>query len=823
MKKSFLILVLLLGACVVRAQFPFPLPKDKKEEPAQKPADRLDSLLSLMKKGKYKTRPYDNVITADAVVYSGLFSIYAVRDSFFFEIPAGLLNRDMELITRLQKGSIPKEGGLENSLLFPGESMDEQTVYFKLAPDSAINLLSDLEVAQAAPGSRIATAVANAYVDPVMQTFSIVAMGKDKGSYVLDATAFMKKEASPIINIHNASFKASSNTDIHIEYVHAYPINMEISIYRNRNNQPIVTNTSFIELSAAPMQQRLLDRRVGYMDDYVSYFSDDQHKVEKRKFIYRWRLEPRPEDRERWQRGELVEPAKPIVIYVDPHTPKQWVKYLIEGVNDWQKAFEQAGFKNAIMGKEWPYGDSANMDDARYSFICYLPAETMNAYGPNVHDPRTGEIIQTHVGWYHNVMSLLKSWYLIQAGAVDPRARKPKLDDDLMGELIRFVSSHEIGHTLGLRHNFGSSSRTPVEKLRDKEWLKQHGHTASIMDYARFDYVAQPEDNIPEELLWPHIGEYDRWAIEWGYKYSGAKSAEEDQKITRQWITQRLAANPLLWYGSQEETKKRPDDPRCQTEDLGDNNMVASAYGIKNLKRILPNLPAWCKEEGGQYENLEKAYKALTDQYKRYLGHVLTNLGGVECTYRSEDEGSDVFEPVSKKRQKEALAFFNDNLFNSPLWLLDPTVIRKAVDPLAGPNVVSDLQVRVVNSLLDTSIFNKLSANAAEFGAAVAYTENEYLTDLHHYMWGALAGGKPMDTYRRDMQKSYIGSLLDIITSNNPAVTETETYGLARADLLRVQKEMTVNLPKYTGLDRVHLESQIALIKKLTSTRPEQE
>jgi hypothetical protein len=521
---------------------------------------------------------------------------------------------------------------------------------------------------------------------------------------------------------------------------------------------------------------------------------------------------------DRWRQGELVEPEKPIVIYIDPHTPKQWVRYLIQGINDWQTAFEQAGFKNAIIGKEWPEGDSANLDDARYSFVCYLPSEVPNAYGPNVHDLRSGEIIQTHIGWYHNVMSLLHRWYIVQASATDPRARHAKFDDDLMGQLIRFVSSHEVGHTLGLLHNFGSSSTTPVEKMRDTSWLRQHGHTASIMDYARFNYVAQPEDNIPEELLWPHIGEYDRWAIRWGYGYSGAGDPIADRMIVSRWVTDSLARNPRLWFGSQEGEKKdpsaRPDDPRCQMEDLGDNNMTANAYGVKNLKRILPNLPAWCHEEGGQYQQLDEAYKELVGQFRRYMGHVLTSVGGVERTYKSEETAGDVYAPVPKTKQLQALAFFNGELFTTPSWLLDPAVTSKVSSPI-DPDFVADLQVRVLNTLLDTSVFRKLSANIGRFGEATALPLEEYMTALHKYIWGGLATGRPMDSYRRGLQKSYIGALSDIVLSLNPVVTETEYYSLARAELVRLKGEMTFAAPKYTGMDRSHLESEIAVIDRV--------
>jgi ribosomal protein S18 acetylase RimI-like enzyme len=385
-------------------------------------------------------------------------------------------------------------------------------------------------------------------------------------------------------------------------------------------------NTSILLLPKTPMKRRFFDKRVGFFADNYTVFSDSQQKVEDQTFAVRYRLEPKQEDLEKYKRGELVEPQKQIVYYIDPATPKQWRKYLIDGVNDWQKAFEQAGFKNAIVGKEWPENDSAmSLEDARYSVIRYFASDIENAYGPNVHDPRSGEILESHVGWYHNVMKLVHDWYMVQAAAVDPKARKMKFDDELMGQLIRFVSSHEIGHTLGLRHNMGSSSKTPVEKLRDKVWVEAHGHTASIMDYARFNYVAQPEDNISEAGLFPRIGDYDKWAIQWGYAYSDANE-EADKKASNKLIIDSLAKNPRLWFGGEGGNS----DPRAQTEDLSDNAVKASEYGIKNLKHILAKLPEWTKEEGDKYDNLSQMYSQITGQFSRYMVHVLRNIGGVQ-------------------------------------------------------------------------------------------------------------------------------------------------------------------------------------------------
>ncbi len=398
-------------------------------------------------------------------------------------------------------------------------------------------------------------------------------------------------------------------------------------------------------------------------------------------------MNPKHEDRERWLRGELVEPKKPIVYYIDPATPKQWRPYLIAGINDWQAAFEKAGFKNAIIGKEWPENDSTmSLEDARFSVIRYFASDIENAYGPNIADPRSGEILESHIGWYHNVMKLLHDWYMIQAGAVDPRARKMKFDDSLMGDLVRFVSSHEIGHTLGLRHNMGSSSQTPVEKLRDKAWVEANGHTASIMDYARFNYVAQPEDHIGPAGLYPRIGDYDKWAIQWGYKgIPGTADAEADKKILNRWIIDSLKANPRLWFGGEGQNF----DPRAQTEDLGDNAMKACEYGIKNLKRILVQLPLWTKEEADTYENLDDMYTQLTIQFARYMNHVRKNVGGIYETFKSVEQTGDVYQPTPKALQQQAVAFLHTQLFETPYWLLNKDILNKINSPNSNENVIN--------------------------------------------------------------------------------------------------------------------------------------
>lgn len=773
-------------------------------------------------------KPYGQVITPNYTTKTGLFTVHEFKDTVYFEIPDSILNRDIEVINRLSAGP----GGTG---VYAGEVLDEKTIRFERSTtDSTIRIRYDLVISSADSTTDIFKAVTLSNENPVVASFPIKAYNADRSAYIIEMTRWLR-EAKSFVNTvsqDNALTRRAGVTGFHdfnIDFIHVYPINVEIAITKNAESRipglpqgtpaTLTSISSFVELPLVPMQQRIADPRVGYFADQVYRFGDDQQRVEDRRFILRWRLEPRDEDRERWLRGELVEPKKPIIIYIDPATPRQWRPYLIAGINDWQKAFEQAGFKNAIFGREWPEGDTTmHMDDARYSFVNYLPSEITNAYGPQVHDPRSGEIIQTKIGWYHNVMQLLHEWYMVQAGAVDPRARHPRFDDELMGQLIRFVSSHEVGHTLGLRHNMGASSQTPVDSLRSRHYLSIHGHTSSIMDYARFNYVAQPEDNIPEEELFPHIGEYDRWAIQWGYMSDGGRNAEQDKIALRKLVTDSLAANHLLWFGADNRETGRKD-PRCQSEDLGDDAVKASEYGIKNLQRILPNLPEWTHEEGGTYDQMTEMYQGLKDQFTRYMQQVMLNIGGVYTTPRGEDEKGAVYSPTPAARQAEAVAFFNRELFTTPTWILDKRVTRYASEP-SEPNFVEDLQVRVLNTLLDIGTIDKILAGERQFPGQ-AYKIEDYFAAIHKGVWPELKTGKTIDPYRRNLQKSYIANLQNILLSTKPDQTESDAFSLSRADILQLQSEINADLPRVSdAMTRYHLQDLQVRIKKTLEANP---
>ena len=789
-------------------------------------------------------KPYKEVITDKAVTRVGLFTVHRIEDKWYFEIPDSLLNREFMAITRFSKTA---GGGV-----YGGELANQQTLQWEKGPSNNLFLRVITLVNMADSSNKIYKAVSNSNVNPIAAAFDIKAFGEDSASTVIEVTDFFKGD-NQIIGIPPSvkgrmRLGGQSMDRSYIEHINSYPINTEVrtvktfstgggmpSPFPSALSSPgdaagavtLEMNTSFILLPATPMSKRLFDRRVGYFADDYTIYRDDQQKVENEEFIVRWRLEPKPEDIDKWQHGVLVEPRKPIVYYIDPATPKKWVPYLMAGINDWQKAFEAAGFRNAIQAREWPLDDSGmSLEDARYSVLRYFASDLENAYGPNIHDPRSGEIIESHIGWYHNVMGLLHDWYMVQAGAVDPRARKMHIDDSLMGQLIRFASSHEVGHTLGLRHNMGSSSTVPVEKLRDKGWLEEHGHTPSIMDYARFNYVAQPQDSIPEYDLFPHIGEYDCWAIRWGYAWSGGKDPKEDRKIVRQWVVDSLKSNPRLWFGGEGYNA----DPRAQSEDLGDNNMKASEYGIRNLQRILPELPVWTREEGDEYDNLTEMYKQLIGQFGRYMGHVLKNVGGVYETFRSEDQPGDIYTPVPRARGQEAVSFLNRQLFETPVWLLNTTILNKILNPLGG-DPVGSLQTNILGSLLSSSRLNNMLQAATRYGNAQVYTVEDLLADVHKGIWKELGTNRPIDMYRRGLQRTYTESLISLLNPSTgagngliillgPSTRNTDLPSLARAELTALRAQLLAAAPGMSDkLSRYHLQDLAERIRQALSPK----
>ncbi|MCR4864134.1 MAG: zinc-dependent metalloprotease [Bacteroidales bacterium] len=731
----------------------------------------------------------------------GLFGVANKDADWFFEIPDDLLGRRILAVTRYVSNTV-------GSGEYGGEEINEAMVYWEKAPNGNILLRADVLGIKAPEDDIIARAVQVSSENPIVASFKPEKGGsygtriKVNSLFENDTQVFsLSPSAKRQYNLGALNRDATFLTSIR-----TYPINTEVTVTKTYayNAQAggaggaaqgtrlpagtatgavtLQINTSFLLLPEEPMQPRMFDPRVGFFADGYTVFGDDQQSVETLRFICRWRLEAKPEDVERQKRGELVEPIKPIVYYIDPATPKQWRKYLIAGVNDWQAAFEKAGWKNAIHAEEWPEDNpDMSLEDARFAVIRYLASSTQNAYGPNVHDPRSGEILESHVGWYHNVMSLVHDWYQIQAGAVDPRARAMKFDEELMGDLIRFVSSHEVGHTLGLRHNMGSSSKTPVELLRDKEWVEKNGHTVSIMDYARFNYVAQPEDGIGKAGLYPRIGDYDKWAIEFGYKPTYINDVKEDHKYWNNVIIARLAENPRLWFGGE----GRDGDPRAQTEDLGDDSVKASEYGLLNLKRVITAIPEWNKEEADMYANVSRMYQGVLSQFGRYMGHVARNIGGRYITEKSIEQAGPKYEPVPKDRQKAALNFLNQQLFKKPTWLVEVPYVYNLTDRPDSYLYTQVDNIISTSQLLEMARLNRMAQFSQDFSGT--YSPQEYISDLSGMIFAELDKGGAVDSYRRYVQRRFVTVALDAVKTPANAMADGRTLLLAQ--LLDIHKK----------------------------------
>ena len=732
-------------------------------------------------------KPYKEVITNKAITSYGFFKVHKVDDKYYFEIPNNMLGREILVVNRLSKTQV--------GMGYGGDQIGQNVVRFEKGPNNKIFMRTISYAVYAKDSlSPMFTSVSNSNIQPIAAAFDIKAFSKDSSGSVIDITDFISSDNDVLY--YSAAAKtalrmgALQTDKSYIVSVKPYPINIEITTEKTYGRTPPVPgvggsgpiptgnitlelNSSFVLLPGVPMQARYFDARVGYFTvGYTDYDANPQG-VKSISLIKRWKLEPKEEDMEKYKRGELVEPKKQIVYYIDPATPKKWVPYLIQGINDWQGAFEKAGFKNAIIGKmapTWQEDSTWSLEDARNSAIVYKPSDIANASGPSVADPRSGEIMETHINWYHNVMELIRSWYMIQAGINDQRARQMVFSDELMGQLIRFVSSHEVGHTLGLRHNFGSSSSVAVENLRNKAWVEANGHTPSIMDYARFNYVAQPEDNISPAGLFPRIGDYDKWAIEWGYRlFPEYKTSDAEKTHLNQWAMEKLKDH-RLWWGDGETNQ---DDPRSQTEDLGNDAVKASMYGIKNLQRVVPQLTKWTKEDNGDYQNLNNIYNQVSGQFERYMGHVSRNVSGIYKTPRVVEEQGSVYEYEPKAKQAEAVAFLNQQLFHTPTWLINNDIFSKTGEnPLT---VIGSIQNANLNRLFSANTLIKLIEAENVIGNN-AYTIIDVFSDLKKGIWTELSTKKPIDVYRRNLQKSYINILNNLLNSP-PAITITVVSG----------------------------------------------
>ena len=784
---NFFFFAVLLLSDPVNAQFW----KKKKEVPPPPPPAAPSE-----KKNDSKIKPYKDVITKDAVSSRGMITTHKVKDKSYFELENNILDKEILITSRIS--------GFVKNLNFGGagvESRPQQVIRWQ-KKDEKILLRSVSYNSIANFEDPIYNSVRNNNFEPVIMVFDIVAYNSDTTAYVIDIESLFNTDVEMIGAMDKNQKKTFEIKGIDskrsfIQDMKSFPENIivrHVLTYTGSNlpdNQ--ITGTLSVEMTQnmvllpeKPMQPRLYDARVSYFSIQQTDYSSDEQKAANRRLITRWRLEPKPEDREKYFMGELVEPAKPIIYYIDPATPEKWRPYLMQGVNDWQKAFEKAGFKNAIMAKLPPSKEEDpdwSPEDVRYSVIRYVSTDIQNAMGPHVHDPRTGEIIESDIIWYHNVMNLLRTWFFTQTAAINPDARSPKFKDEIMGRLIRFVSAHEVGHTLGLPHNMGSSAAYPVDSLRSPSFTQKMGTAPSIMDYARFNYVAQPGDGAVG--LMPDIGPYDIWSIEFGYRLiKDADSPETERPVLNSWIKEK-AGNPVFRFGRQ---RGIAVDPHSQTEDLGDNSMKASEYGIKNLQRIIPNLIEWTGENTKDFTELREFYNAVTAQFNRYLGHVAANVGGVHEQYKSYDENSVVYTHTTKEKQKSAVDFLNEHLFKPPLWLGDTEILRR-IEETGFTERIRSMQERILSSLLNKDRVIRILDNEANNGKN-AFTLQELFTELNKGIFSELSGSKAIDLYRRNLQRVYLDQLGNIIKSEDKILSATDLKALTRASLREIEQKL---------------------------------
>lgn len=779
MKKIFIFTAMAVFMLFPESQFAQSTKKkSKKEESAGAPVE---------KKSESSIKEYSKVITKDAVSDEGLFTVHKVDKKFYFEIPNKYLNKDMLLVSRLSKLPSNLGGGYVNA----GSETNEQLIVWQRFQDKIL-IKSKSYNAVANDTLPISISVKSNNYDPTLFAFDIVAFSKDSANTVIDVTKFYSTDVKAISGISGQmretyKVKGLDDSRSFINTIKSFPMNIEViqdmtynaskpSMLEETESISIQMNQSMVLLPEVPMKPRLADPRVGWFTISQYDYGSNELKSDLKTYIRRWRLEPK--DPEAYARGELVEPIKPIVYYLDPATPEKLRKYIKQGIEEWQKPFETAGFKNAIIAKDAPTKEEDpdfSPEDVRYSVIRYVASTTRNAVGPSVSDPRTGEIIESDVIWYHNHLRSYRNRYLLETGAANPSARTLQTSDEEMGEMMRMVIAHEVGHALGFPHNMGASCAFDTESYRNGDFTQQNGIAASIMDYARYNYIAQPGDKNVRFIR--KMGAYDHYALNWGYRViPNSKTPQDETPTLDKWILDK-AGNPVYKYGKQSSTF----DPSSQTEDIGNNSMKASSYGLKNLEFVANHLNEWTSNVTNNYEDLDELYKELLDVWSRYVGHVVTNVGGVYENLKNPNQAGNVYEVVPKAKQIEAMNWLQTNAFASPTWIVNLNTLKNT-DYAGYTERFRSLQVRHLNNLLSLGRIGRLMDN--EILGADTYKALDFFKDMRKGIWKETSSAASVTIYRRNLQRAYIDRMGTLMTEEmKPSDRASGYYNVSQSDL----------------------------------------
>ncbi|SDS13170.1 zinc-dependent metalloprotease [Gramella sp. MAR_2010_147] len=743
-------------------------------------------------------KEYSKVITSEAQSDEGLFTTHFVDDKLYFEIPMELLEKDMLLVSRIAGVPSGFGGGYMNA----GSKVNEQVVrWVKRNGNIDMKVISFEN--QSDEESPIYQSVQANNFFPILFSSKIQAWSKDSTSVVIDAGALFEEEVDAINGVSanlrkRYKVKKLDKNRSYIESANSYPKNIEIKhVMTYEAETPperdqagtisMLLNQSMILLPENKMQPRLADYRVGWFSIDKYNYDSDELKADDYEIIRRWKLVPK--DIEAYKRGELVEPEDPIVYYLDPATPKKWRPYFKKGIEDWNVAFEKAGFKNAIIAKDPPTKEEDpefSPEDVRYSVVRYVASTTRNAVGPSVTDPRTGEIIESDIIWYHNHLRSYRNRFMIEAGAQNKNARTLNTPEKEIGEMMRMVIAHEVGHALGLPHNMKASSAYPTDSLRSAEFTQKYGLTPSIMDYARVNYVAQPGDEDVRYIRM--MGPYDLYAINWGYRFlPEAASAQEEKSTLDKWILDK-AGDPVYEFGN----GYSGADPQSQRESLGDDQVKASEYGIANLKKAVPNLIEWTSKDGYAYDDLEEVYRELSYMWRGYISHVITNVGGVYETRKTSDQSGAVYEPVPAEIQKKAVKFLNNEAFSTPSWMLDQELLSRIEISKARERIQS-LQTRALENLLEKDRLKRMIANE-ETAEKSVYTTIEMLDDLRENIFSELYSTRKTDAYRRNLQRSFVDVAASYVkqleSRENDEVLKSDIMALMRGELNQLKRDL---------------------------------